>query len=182
MWLLVFVLLASFLSFLIVYRRKTNSRKTKNGIERPGILMEVPADASRELSRLERGFKYVTDMSIGLIGCKFVLKSKTEIKEDLFKLFVETYWNFAPLLRMNIIEAPSKLDHHFYFKEMKEIPFDQILKWRKLGDHENLQEQVEREICIPFNVDREPLWRVIVFDLKHEINNNEEYPFKKGQS
>ncbi|XP_075257780.1 uncharacterized protein LOC142349853 isoform X1 [Convolutriloba macropyga] len=164
-------------------KRKYGSLKLNSpATERPRV--QAPPGVARELSRLERGFKYITDLSVGIIGCKFILKSKSELDDSFFKLFVENYWNFAPLLRMNIIEHGSKKnERHFYFKEMPEIPFDEIIQKRKLQPGQNLIQEVEKEICIPFNVDREPLWRVIVYELpddEQDVNNNGGYQFRTG--
>ncbi len=182
-WLLVlFSLLIVAIPVIILLRKRQNGcKRLTEGEEET---RKVPEGMSRELSRLERGFKYVTDVSIGLIGCKVVLRSDTELTEDFFRLMVQNVWNFAPLLRMNIIEGPDskKGKKHFYFREMTEVAFDEIIQWRKLEEGKSLFDELESEICISFNTDREPLWRVIVYDFpQDDNNNNQNAQFKKGQ-
>ena len=163
---------------LLVKRRMTvQNIKKKNLKPPPGI--------ARELSQVERCYKYVTDQSIGLIGGKFIMRSETPLDEDYFKSLTRCIWNYAPLMRMKITEETNvhdKQDRHFYFEELPETVWEDVLSYRSLGEEgeDGLLKEVLKEICIPFNASQGPLWRMIVYNIDNDPANPDGFKYSKG--
>ena len=103
-WTFGVIFVATLIGVLLLVRRRMRTKILQKFPVRP------PVGIARELSRVERGYKYVTDQSIGLIGCKFIMRSEKPLEEDYFKSLARCIWNYAPLMRMKIIEKINEYD------------------------------------------------------------------------